>query len=576
MSDSPHGPGWWYASDGKWYPPELAADRTVGRRPEPEPEPMADAGAEESGADLGGFGRGAATPRALGDELPAPAPDRAGPGSTEAPHDPFAASDADEAFDRFGAGADPASSRVSPSAESLADALDEELHDPFAPSPEVDEAFARLAEADTAGGGGGGGGSGPSGSLTIPETPGPARLRAAMPASDAVVLSRRAAALAVIGAVVVLALLGVLWFSARSEVSDLEADLERSELLRTELAERAADANEAEERAEVAEVALAEAEERIAELEAALVEPDEPDQPDEPDEPDAPPEAPPAPTLPPTAVSTIAVPGGVDDVSVRPGAASTISATGGYAVIDVGTNEAIATLGASASAARIVDAAEAGIWLTDPAEGAVVRLTPGALVEATRIAFADPAGIVVIDGSPWVASTSGGFVARIDPATLLIAEQIALPAPPVDLAVVDGTLWVSTPTSGAVHRVDRASGEVTTVILGGAPGALAPGLGRLWVVDRDVGLLHSVDPVAGAPARGPSQLGGALTDVVVLDGDVWVVSAGPDELVQVDAATGEIVTRTPLGGPLGGLAIGHESVWVAVPGDSVLARITVG
>ena len=24
MSDSPQGPGWWQASDGKWYPPEQA------------------------------------------------------------------------------------------------------------------------------------------------------------------------------------------------------------------------------------------------------------------------------------------------------------------------------------------------------------------------------------------------------------------------------------------------------------------------------------------------------------------------------------------------------------------------
>ena len=23
MSDKPEGPGWWIASDGKWYPPEL-------------------------------------------------------------------------------------------------------------------------------------------------------------------------------------------------------------------------------------------------------------------------------------------------------------------------------------------------------------------------------------------------------------------------------------------------------------------------------------------------------------------------------------------------------------------------
>jgi hypothetical protein len=37
MSDAPQGPGWWLASDGKWYPPELA--------PQPQPQATAPMGA---------------------------------------------------------------------------------------------------------------------------------------------------------------------------------------------------------------------------------------------------------------------------------------------------------------------------------------------------------------------------------------------------------------------------------------------------------------------------------------------------------------------------------------------------
>ena len=38
MSDTSQGPGWWIASDGKWYAPEQAADYVPPPPPEPEPE----------------------------------------------------------------------------------------------------------------------------------------------------------------------------------------------------------------------------------------------------------------------------------------------------------------------------------------------------------------------------------------------------------------------------------------------------------------------------------------------------------------------------------------------------------
>ena len=39
MSDSPQGPGWWQASDGKWYPPEQSAG-SGSSAPSPPPKPV--------------------------------------------------------------------------------------------------------------------------------------------------------------------------------------------------------------------------------------------------------------------------------------------------------------------------------------------------------------------------------------------------------------------------------------------------------------------------------------------------------------------------------------------------------
>ena len=482
MSDSPQGPNWWFASDGKWYPPELASDPSVGAAPTDEPSSPA----------------------------------------------------ADEPV-------------VTPVADAEA-SVETALHDPFPPSPATDEAFEALEPA----------------SGWIDET-GPDRGDRA---------DRRELLFGGVAALIVIGLLTALWWSSRTRVSELEDDLAAARDLQAEAQDQAADATE---RADAAENDLAAAEARATAAEDRLAELDSGEPVDESDpepEPEPEPEPAPAPPLPPTAVVSIPVPGGIDGVSLRSGAASTISVSGSYSVVDVASNQAIATLQTSPSAERIIDAGELGIYVTDPAGGAVVLVTPGGFIEAARIPFDDPAGMTVFDGAVWVASRNGSYVAVIDRNTLSVPTTIPVPSPPVGLTTFAGYLWAAAPSVGEVYRIDTATAEVTVVAVGAAPVALAPGLGRLWVVDRDGGTVHSIDPDTLADAREPTEVGGTLVDVAVAGASVWVVSAGPDELVQLDAATGEVLTRTPLGGPLGRLSVGHDSVWVAVAAQSTLFRVT--
>src|SRR5580698_7598961 len=44
MSMTPQGPGWWEASDHKWYPPEQHPDRTSAQPPAVEPAPTLSGG----------------------------------------------------------------------------------------------------------------------------------------------------------------------------------------------------------------------------------------------------------------------------------------------------------------------------------------------------------------------------------------------------------------------------------------------------------------------------------------------------------------------------------------------------
>jgi hypothetical protein len=40
MSDTSHAPGWWSASDGKWYPPQLHSTPRPVLSPQPQTQPL--------------------------------------------------------------------------------------------------------------------------------------------------------------------------------------------------------------------------------------------------------------------------------------------------------------------------------------------------------------------------------------------------------------------------------------------------------------------------------------------------------------------------------------------------------
>ena len=68
------------------------------------------------------------------------------------------------------------------------------------------------------------------------------------------------------------------------------------------------------------------------------------------------------------------------------------------------------------------------------------------------------------------------------------------------------------------------------------------------------------------------------TAALVFDDALWVTVTDAGELLELDAETGEAISRTPLGtsnrgGPTG-LAIGDGSLWVAMQGERSVVRIT--
>lgn len=204
---------------------------------------------------------------------------------------------------------------------------------------------------------------------------------------------------------------------------------------------------------------------------------------------------------------------------------------------------------------------------------AVGRIDPATaeLEVSIPTAGAAPGPMVWADGSLWVANTSSGTVARIDPASDAVVRSVSTDGAPTDLAAGEGAVWVLNGLEGEVRAIDPRTNEVTAMIsVPQGSGGIAVGAGFVWVTNTIDTTVTKINPaseaVVGLPIRlGPSGTGRPKA-IAVGDGTVWV----GDELVpgmwEIRASTGDIVATPGLrGGPPSSILVdGEGAVWVSI------------
>jgi hypothetical protein len=164
-------------------------------------------------------------------------------------------------------------------------------------------------------------------------------------------------------------------------------------------------------------------------------------------------------------------------------------------------------------------------WLADPQTATVTRLDAGSgrrrvvrpypRGQAPREIAADREGV-------WLVPETGGTVLELDPRTALVRNRVRIDAAEIgDVALDDRHAWFST-TGGEVIRLDRRTRR---------------------------------------PAGEPVEVGTTALDIEVADGQVWVDLGDEDRLAHHDAESGRLVGRSPSGGSVFAIAVGHGSVW---------------
>jgi len=265
-------------------------------------------------------------------------------------------------------------------------------------------------------------------------------------------------------------------------------------------------------------------------------------------------------------------------VSALPESVAVVGAFGGLSLIDPETNRVVAN-GNIADAATRVMRTSSSVWLTNYSDNQLLRVDPATNTVAATFAFPGPDGIEKDGDTIVVASFDGEFVARVDPGSGEILQQVDVGGTPTEvISHPEHGLWAAVFDTGEIVEIDRDSFEILRrVTVGRGPVGIYAAATTLWVANHDEGTIVRVNPETGVVAF-TVEVGAGPTELVVKSGSAWVTVTDDGSLVQVDARNGELISRTPLGGASAGggptgISFADNTLWIAMQGEQSVVRV---
>jgi YVTN family beta-propeller protein len=252
------------------------------------------------------------------------------------------------------------------------------------------------------------------------------------------------------------------------------------------------------------------------------------------------------------------------------------------AVIDPASNELETTVPTGVDPAE-VDVDGKYVWVANRGDGTVSKVdAPSRTVVATRSPDSSVAGLAVGAGGVWIGDTRRQNLVRLDPDLQAGDRTVRVGPDELDVfgsfsanpvAVGEGAVWVGS-GYGGLARVDPETLEmVDDVPVGNDPVALTTGAGAVWVVDQDDGTLARIDPRSANAVTWATQVGQSPAAVAVGEDAIWVASSQSDTVSRVDPENGAVTAAIPVGRHPTGVATGAGAVWVANSLDGTVSRI---
>jgi len=220
---------------------------------------------------------------------------------------------------------------------------------------------------------------------------------------------------------------------------------------------------------------------------------------------------------------------------------------------------------------------EGAVWATSGRDGTLTRIDPQeeAVVGEPEQLGVGISGVTVGAGSVWVSDSRRGEVLRVDPGSGSVLDRVAVGGSPGPLAFGGGRVWVADEKGAGVTAINARGARIAKRGLApqAAPLRLAVGAGGLWVSSATTATVRRID--LGTMSAGRAILAGrGPAGVTVGNGLVWVANSRSTTVTRVDPATHSI-----LGDPIevgerpGGIDAGTSAVWVASAADDSVSRI---
>jgi YVTN family beta-propeller protein len=178
----------------------------------------------------------------------------------------------------------------------------------------------------------------------------------------------------------------------------------------------------------------------------------------------------------------------------------------------------------------------------------VVGPTADAAVTATVDVGDNPSGVGIGEGYVWIANSGDDTVSKVDPANNKVVQTFAVPGAPDDVLVSDGYVWVAT-KSGEIVAIDPDTNDIHTFANAFTSDShldlAAAGDDGLWVVEEGGSLwrLHlGENPIA----NDTGAVGADLSDIATYEKAVWTYDRSRGEVLRLDSS-GSVVGVTPVG-----------------------------
>ncbi len=216
---------------------------------------------------------------------------------------------------------------------------------------------------------------------------------------------------------------------------------------------------------------------------------------------------------------------------------------------------------------------DGSLWVASCKELSVYRLDleSGEVAANIPTGLADPTGELSLAagaGSVWVLSAEG-VLSRIDVGSNEVVATVTVLPHSYCAAFADDAVWITNsgtpeePTSGSVQRIDpRTNKVVATIATGPQPRFLAAGEGAVWTLNWGDGSVTRIDPATNdAVANFSLGMEGGGGDIATGAGRVWVRGTAV-LLAAIDPATNEVTTIYGPPAGSGAVRVADDLVWV--------------